>query len=212
MADLYSQLFSGLLADTIAWCRLKAKPLEVVSHKVRHRQASYALAEHQWNEAIQVRDRDGLRSVVGIEQYKNASALLKEVRDGMGPMDRIFRSPELKPSFSLDEFGDDTKWGKAVGEVVSQRAGFVVGLLDKQSVSYKGGRFLLYTPAEDLACGAADQSSNGFFDTNNVPPWDLWLGFSDGTLVSWVPPALIDVASMGIFVNPEECLRWVGSN
>jgi hypothetical protein len=71
-----------------------------------------------------------------------------------------------------------------------------------------GGRLLLYTPSENLACGAAEVSSNGFFDVNNVPPWDIWVGFSERTLVSWVPPALIEVAQMGIYVNPEECIRW----
>jgi len=43
---------------------------------------------------------------------------------------------------------------------------------------------------------------------NNVPPWDTWVAFSEKMLVSWVPPALIDVAQMGIDVNPEECIGW----
>jgi len=65
-----------------------------------------------------------------------------------------------------------------------------------------------YTPSENLACGAAEASSNGFFDVNNVPPWDIWVDFSERTLVSWVPPGLLDVAQMGIYVNPEACIRW----
>src|SRR5947208_1564281 len=64
------------------------------------------------------------------------------------------------------------------------------------------------TPSENLACGAAEASSNGFFDVNNVPPWDIWVDFSERTLVSWVPPGLLDVAQMGIYVNPEACIRW----
>ena len=71
-----------------------------------------------------------------------------------------------------------------------------------------GGRFLLFFPHETLADGAADLSSNGFFDVNYVPPWDIWVGYSDGILVSWVPPVLVDAADFGIGVNPEECIRW----
>jgi hypothetical protein len=212
MADLYAKLFEGPLADTIAWCTTKAKTMDVTSDQVLRRQASYYFAEQQWKEAIEIREREGLRSVAGIEQYRQAVALLEEIRNLLGPMDRNLRSPELKPSFSLDEFGNDILWAEAVEEVVTRRAGLVAGFVDEQSVSAAGGRFLLYSPSENLACGAADASSNGFFDTNNVPPWDLWLGFSNGTLVSWVPPALIDVATMGIFVNPEECIRWADSH
>ena len=72
----------------------------------------------------------------------------------------------------------------------------------------KGGRLLLFVPSETLFDGAAQLSSNGFFDADNVPPWDIWVDFSEGTLVSWVPPALLDVAQMGIYVNPEACIRW----
>ena len=56
--------------------------------------------------------------------------------------------------------------------------------------------------------GAAKYSSNGFFDVNNVPPWDIWVAFSEQTLVSWVPPMLLELAQKGIDANPEGCIRW----
>jgi len=71
------------------------------------------------------------------------------------------------------------------------------------SCNEAGGQLLLYNPNENLACGAAEHSSNEFFDVNNVPPWDIWVDFSEDTLTSWVPPALVDVAQTGIDVNPE---------
>lgn len=37
-----------------------------------------------------------------------------------------------------------------------------------------------------FACGAAEVSSNEFFDVNNVPPRDIWVDFLEGTSVSWV--------------------------
>jgi hypothetical protein len=70
------------------------------------------------------------------------------------------------------------------------------------------GRLLLYWPDENLACGGAEVSSHGFFDVNNVPPWDLWVAFSERTLVSWVPAQVIEIAQLGIDANPEACIRW----
>jgi hypothetical protein len=72
-----------------------------------------------------------------------------------------------------------------------------------------GGRLLYYEPDRNLACGAACLSSGGFFDVNNVPPWDTWLCLTeDGVLVSWVPPDLVDRVAAGIEVNPEVCIQW----
>ncbi len=211
MARLNAKLFESSLADTIAWCRTKLGTVDVATEQVRRRQESYYLAEQQWKEAIDTRDRLGLRSVAGIKEYQQAVASLEEIRDLLGPMDRNLRSPELKPRFGLDQFGNDLLWEQAAEEVVTKRARLVTGFVNEQAMSDAGGRFLLYSPSENLACGAADQSSNGFFDTNNVPPWDLWLGFSNGTLVSWVPPVFVDVAAMGVWVNPEECIWWSDS-
>ncbi len=50
--------------------------------------------------------------------------------------------------------------------------------------------------------------TKGFFDVNNVPPWDTWVCYLDRYLVSWVPPVLEELASAGIRVNPEECIQW----
>jgi hypothetical protein len=37
-----------------------------------------------------------------------------------------------------------------------------------------GGRLLAYFPDNNLACGVAEVESQGFFDTNNIPPYDTW--------------------------------------
>jgi hypothetical protein len=82
-----------------------------------------------------------------------------------------------------------------------------------------GGRLLVYLPDEQLADGAAEVESNGFFDVENVPPWDTWVAdFHYGTdfrpwasdvLISWVPPEFVGLADQGINVNPEECIHWL---
>jgi hypothetical protein len=82
------------------------------------------------------------------------------------------------------------------------------------------GRLLVYFPNDDLACGAAEHETAGFFDVNNVPPWDTWVDFLEDEqpnvdsfdteyLVAWVPPELVSLADQGIAVNPEQCILWL---
>lgn len=183
--------------------------MDADSDDIRQRRLLYRQAEEQWDEAQEAIKRGWLRpKITETKQWQNAMALLKQIRDSLGPMDRVLRTPELKPSFGLDEFGDDALWAQAVTEVVARRSRLTAGTPAEERDMSVGGRLLLYSPSENLACGAAEASSNGFFDVNNVPPWDIWIEFSEGTLVSWVPPGLLDVAQMGIYVNPEECIRW----
>jgi hypothetical protein len=83
--------------------------------------------------------------------------------------------------------------------------------------SLEGGRLLVFFPDLDLACGAAEAESRGYFDVNNTPAWDTWVamivddqgGHECPYLVSWVPPELIPLADRGIHVNPEQCILWL---
>jgi hypothetical protein len=83
-----------------------------------------------------------------------------------------------------------------------------------------GGRLMINFPNNDLACGAAEQETAGFFDVNNVPPWDTWVtyfqdqqqnidSFDNEYLIAWIPPAFVDLANEGINVNPEQCIMWL---
>jgi hypothetical protein len=58
---------------------------------------------------------------------------------------------------------------------------------------------LVYFPDDDLADGAAEVESEGFFDVHNAPPWDTWLTMVEDTgrseknpyLLAWVPNELV---------------------
>jgi hypothetical protein len=88
--------------------------------------------------------------------------------------------------------------------------------------SLAGGRLLFYLPDDNLFDGAARLESQGFFDVDNVPPWDLWLRsipgetrhgswgtFTLSCLISWVPAELLTLASAGVWANPEDCIGWL---
>ena len=80
-----------------------------------------------------------------------------------------------------------------------------------------GGRLLAYYPDLELSDGVAEEETRGFFDVNNAPPWDTWIALfrepvgdeSYDYIVTWVPPAMIDLVGRGIAVNPEECIVWL---
>ncbi len=85
-----------------------------------------------------------------------------------------------------------------------------------------GGRLLAYFPDADLTDGAAEAATRGYFDVRNTPPWDTWVAYYEtpppapganpsyaNVLISWVPPALVSLASDGIDVNAELCIQWL---
>jgi len=83
-----------------------------------------------------------------------------------------------------------------------------------------GGRLVVYDPDQNRFDSMALVESFGYFDWDNLPPWDTWIayvrdeerdrqGISHASyLVAWVPPDLIERADAGIRANPERCLLW----
>jgi hypothetical protein len=51
-------------------------------------------------------------------------------------------------------------------------------------------------------------SSHGIVDDDNVPAWDLWVDFLEGTLFSVVPGSFVALIEAGIDSNPEQCIYW----
>lgn len=126
------------------------------------------------------------------------------------------RTPELRPRL-LEE-----SRASAVDAVCYARESYGGIEIRKATIpgDLGGGRLLVYFPNNDLACGAAEQETAGFFDINNVPPWDTWVAyvqdeqpnidsFDTEYLIAWVPPEFVGLASEGISVNPEQCILWL---
>lgn len=131
----------------------------------------------------------------------------------LSPLADQLRSPELKPAFSLGTNITDAARQDAVAKLVEER-----GILLSKSAGESGalglkagGRLLITAPAENVADGASQVGSLGFFDENDIPPWDTWVAFVDGDLLSWVPESLIGLAQDGIDANPVQCIWWADS-
>jgi hypothetical protein len=119
----------------------------------------------------------------------------------------------------------DGSRSKIVNSVVRTRSSYLSQkkLNPVRSISdLKGGKLLVYFPDADLADGAAEVASKGFFDVHNLPAWDTWVGLFQNTgpldasyviyLVAYVPSALVEVVNYGIEVNPEECIMWLADS
>ena len=155
------------------------------------------------------------RNITRTEEWKRMCELLhKASQICISPLPELLRSADLKPNHPLDEARIEQEREILVRSVILKRsellraAGATVPTL--VNVNEGGGRLLIYFPSESLADGAAEVQSKGFFDYDNVPPWDTWVAYSDRTLLSWIPAQLVPLVQRGIDVNPEECIRWTG--
>ena len=130
-----------------------------------------------------------------------------------------FRSSELKPEGGLDP----GHHGFLLVETVCRRR---AELLKKQNAQLvygpaKSGRLLVFYPDRTLFDGAAERSSEGFFNSNNDPPWDMWVYFGEDLpssepeddrrhfVLSWVPDSYLSIVQRGLDVNPEVCIEWL---
>lgn len=125
------------------------------------------------------------------------------------------RTPQLRPRL-LEE-----NRFSAVETVAISRELFGGIEIRKASIpdDLAGGRLLTYLPNHDLACGAAEDETDGFFDVNNLPPWDTWVAYLRDArsvesydteyLIAWIPSEFVTLADNGIAVNPEQCIQWL---
>jgi hypothetical protein len=121
------------------------------------------------------------------------------------------RTPSLNPNYIFE-----------IGQSSNERIGLVEALCQKRSAMLREevqivplgendlsmGRLLSYYPDEIVWDGASQVQSKGFFDENDAPPWDTWLCYFEGSLVSWVPKEFFPNVDAGIAVNVVDCITW----
>jgi len=128
------------------------------------------------------------------------------------------RSRELNPESNLDP----AHYSFTVVESVCRRR---AELLKERKAPLlhdfeKAGQLLVFYPGLSLFDGAAELSSDGYFNSNNEPPWDTWVYFGESPeslepedyrffLLSWVPNSYLSIAQRGIDANPEGCIEWL---
>jgi hypothetical protein len=213
MVDTTSAGFRQSLAETIAWCERQRIVAEIEeSAEIGHRRALIEQAGRLLQKAHQRVKGKWWAELFEQRDYRRAMTLLDEADpSSIVPLKDQLRSKELKPERSLSEAPEDAREA-LVSKLVHERSVRLAALKQPLAVSpeleWKKGKLLLYVPEENLACGAAVYPSKGFFDADNVPPWDIWVHYSEKTLISWAPQVLVHLVSDGIDANPEGCIRW----
>jgi hypothetical protein len=218
MFDLNTDEIRRNLAETIAWCagqRITATVQE--TPELIWRRGLLQQATSLMNQASADRGRF-LNRLLRRDHYKSrewkrGEELMRQADPlSIAPLLQQLRGADLKPSHSLGETQADMDRQALVHSVIVRRSEPLRTREQTTLASVAGnlqaGRLLLYVPVENLADGAAQYASKGFFDIENTPPWEIWVAYSDGTLLSWVPPQLVGLAQSGIDVNPEQCIRW----
>jgi hypothetical protein len=147
--------------------------------------------------------------------WRRAMEILLEANpDSLAPLENQLRSPLLTPYNALGRNIHDSERNAMVSKVVRRRAELLSSVAVPGTVRQspdRTGRLLTYNPAENVSDGASRYASKGFFDLYDSPPWDSWISFIDGELISWVPAVLVPLVQAGIDANPVDCIRWTDS-
>jgi hypothetical protein len=128
------------------------------------------------------------------------------------------RNEALKPEFICNEYTYSYNPAKRIKDIcqllekrrklLSKEVSPVVSDADLQ-----GGKLLAFFPDETLCDGAAEMVSYGFFDVDNVPAWDTWVGifrdYDREYIVSYIPNQFVSLVEEGTDVNPEDCIPWL---
>jgi hypothetical protein len=213
--DIDSASAQRHLSETIVWCtnrQLTATPLE--NDEIRRRLKLLDQAAELMHQAYLDSGNLVGRFLGGDyskrRKYQQGLELMAQVNPASLPsVTKRLRSPELQPSLVLSEARTHQAREQIVQSVISKRSKLIRTLQHAQTTPHLAqGRLLRYWPEENLADGAAEYASVGFFDADNTPPWDTWVAFSRGMLVSWVPGELVELVDKGINANPEGCIAW----
>jgi hypothetical protein len=169
-----------------------------------------------WKRKKVMSDLIGIGDTVQFElRLAEAIAWCNSHANASDPKDSL-RNNSLQPNWL------DGSRSNIINSVVTLRSSYLSQqkLHPVRSVSdLKGGKLLVYFPDAELADGAAEDASKGFFDVHNLPAWDTWVGLFQNAgpldvsygiyLVAYVPSALVALVNYGIEVNPEECITWL---
>jgi len=200
-------LFCRQLAETIAWCTDRSSPAE----------AGDGLWTPEFR-PLQLPERPRPAEIINLCQRPMGSR-------------GLYNEP-------IADFWSYTHWvrGEIVNHVVEARARGLSEqgrALTEPAPDLAGGRLLLFEIDTSLMDGAAELATHGFFDGNSMPAWDTWVWYENdelrgerraalrragdqswtslnfvGSLVSWIPPHILDLVHEGLEVETSDCIQW----
>lgn len=70
------------------------------------------------------------------------------------------------------------------------------------------GRILIFDPSSTMYDGIAEEVTEGFFDSDDLPPPEFWLGMNGGKLAAFIPSVFASRANEGVECCLGGCLEW----
>jgi len=135
-----------------------------------------------------------------------------------------FRSEILRPPAPLldEPIGFLVEHGhasvcSAVADLSVRRHRELLRLATPETTEIEGRVLVTTAVAESVVDAAASVASAGWFDSNDLPPWDTWFAYvrlntrrftERDALFAFVPQAWEAAAEQGIKVNPVNCIEW----
>lgn len=127
----------------------------------------------------------------------------------------VLRSNELRPHDLMMD--GSLAAGLAPRAIADARHGVVETLvarrraLSPRAVAGADGRLLSFIVEGCFSDRVAETETEGFFDENDLPPWDTWVAFirESGTLVSWAPPSFVATVEKAIRTHLVDAYAWL---
>jgi hypothetical protein len=218
--ELGSAVISVSVAETILWCESQQLTATIEeSDEIKARRSLGKQAGELAHRAFMERDRFWSRALrrkyTDSPLWQRSTELYRQADLGsiVPPLSAQLRTPAIGPIRPMSDCRTEQEREEVVRSVLMGRSKLLRSRTgstqNKFAQDLSGGRLLLYAPEENLADGASELASYGFFDVHNTPPWDTWVTYSGGTLLSWVPSPLFGLVESGIDVNIENCIRWM---
>jgi len=101
------------------------------------------------------------------------------------------------------------EFGQVVNEVISDKNNRYKHSDVPQTLD---GEWLCFDPSSTMYDEVAEESSSGFFDSDDVPPPEFWVCFDNELLISFIPSEFLDVANQGIDNCISGSLFWMESD
>ena len=218
--------FNQRLAETIAWCsaqEMVGAPQEdanTIQRRDTSRRAAELLSLACRADPTLFERRNWIWRWVNRSKIRRASKMKADAEALFAAADPGSIDPPLRQqlrsvafrSYAASLFQPGENRTEMVERLAEKRASLLREMNASLAAvsSYRaGGRLLIYEPDFNVADGASEYMSKGYFDERDAPPWDTWVCYSDHQLISWVPPSLLGLVQAGIATNPVDCIRFV---
>ncbi len=70
------------------------------------------------------------------------------------------------------------------------------------------GKLISFSPSATMYDGVAEELSDGFFDSDDVPPPEFWVQREGDKLISYIPKTFIQIANLGLENCMSCALEW----